>query len=191
MSALGRKRTLALNREKRRYVKRSSKGAGNHPEVNSGLADALAGMSIAEQRAVLLEQGLAAQLTGEQLVVHMREESASIQLPARLARRGSELKLVVPADQDTGGKVDPVLLKLVLLALAAQQSVLAGEPDPLVSHYSKRHVSQLLRVSWLAPDLLAAILEGRHPPTLTGRKLLRATDVPLDWAGQRRLFNAA
>jgi DNA invertase Pin-like site-specific DNA recombinase len=160
-------------------------------EANAGLADALAGMSIAEQRAVLLEQGLAAQLAGEQLVVHMREERASIELPATLARRGSELKLVVPADQDTGGKVDPVLLKLVLLALAARQSVLTGEADPLVSHYSKRHLSQLLRVSWLAPDLLTAILEGHHPPTLTGRKLLRATDVPLDWAGQRRVFNAA
>ncbi len=88
-------------------------------------------------------------------------------------------------------KADPVLVKLVVLAQAAQRAVLSGEPDPLVSHYSKRHLSQLLRISWLAPDLLAAILEGRQPPTLTGRRLLRATDIPLDWAGQRRFFAAA
>jgi hypothetical protein len=81
-------------------------------------------------------------------------------------------------------------MKLVLLAFAAQQSVLTGEADPLVSHYSKRHFCQLLRISWLAPDLLAAVLDGRHPPTLTGRRLLRVTEVPLDWTGQRRLFHA-
>lgn len=160
-------------------------------EANLALADALATMSVAEQRAVLLDWQVSAQLTGEQLVVEMRRERASVELPARLAHRGSELKLVVPADQGSGGRVDPVLIKLVLLALVAQQSVLTGEPDPLVSHYGERHRWQLLRIGWLAPDLLAAILDGRHPPTLTGRKLLRVTQVPLDWAGQRRLFNAA
>jgi hypothetical protein len=57
-----------------------------------------------------------------------------------------------------------------------------------VSKYSKRHLWQLLRVSWLAPDIIAAIAEGRQPKTLTGRRLLRVVDVPLAWADQRRLF---
>ncbi|HEX3422285.1 MAG TPA: hypothetical protein VHS33_02630, partial [Sphingomicrobium sp.] len=56
------------------------------------------------------------------------------------------------------------------------------------SNYSKRHLWQLLRVSWLAPDITAAIIEGRQPATLTGRRLLRAPDVPLSWQDQRRYF---
>jgi hypothetical protein len=43
-------------------------------------------------------------------------------------------------------------------------------------------------LSWLAPDILTAIAGGRQPPTLTGRRLLRAANVPLDWQEQRRFF---
>ena len=77
---------------------------------------------------------------------------------------------------------------LVTHAALAQRGALFGAKDPIVSNYSKRHLWQLLRVSWLAPDIIAAITEGRHPPTLTGRRLLRAADVPLPWDEQRRYF---
>ena len=58
------------------------------------------------------------------------------------------------------GDPDPVPLKLIAHARAAQQSALTGEPDPIVFAYSKRHLWQLLRVSWFAPDIVAAIPEG-------------------------------
>ena len=63
--------------------------------------------------------------------------------------------------------------------------VLEGAAEPAVSHYSKRHLWQLLRLGWLAPDIVSAILDGRHPIGLTGRRLLRAHNLPLDWAEQR------
>jgi site-specific DNA recombinase len=72
------------------------------------------------------------------------------------------------------------------LAMSARKSLFANKPDQLTSHYSKRHLWQLLRISFLAPDIVSAIVEGRQPPSLTGRLLLRVTDLPLDWAGQRR-----
>jgi len=34
----------------------------------------------------------------------------------------------------------------------------------MVSNYSKRHLWQLLRLNWLAPDIVTAIVEGRQPP---------------------------
>ncbi len=61
----------------------------------------------------------------------------------------------------------------------------SSDADPLVSHYSKRHLGQLLRISWLAPDIIAAIVNGNQPSTLTGRRLLRAAELPLDWKAQR------
>lgn len=63
---------------------------------------------------------------------------------------------------------DPIPLELIAHAMLAQRSALTGEHDPIVSNYSKRHFWQLLRVSSLAPDIIAAIAEGRQPATLTG-----------------------
>ena len=86
---------------------------------------------------------------------------------------------------------DPVLLKLVAHASAAQKMMLSGEPHNSVSKYGKRHLWQLLRISWLAPDILSAMVEGRQPTSLTGRDLLRATNIPLDWTSQRAFFGFA
>ncbi|HEX4665423.1 MAG TPA: hypothetical protein VH207_02395, partial [Chthoniobacterales bacterium] len=83
---------------------------------------------------------------------------------------------------------DPVLLRLVAHAKAAKAMLVDGQTTPTVGHYGKRHLWQLLRINWLAPDILSAIVNGNQPVELTGRRLLRATDIPLDWSAQRRLF---
>lgn len=111
-----------------------------------------------------------------------------IDLRARLAHRGSEVKLVIPSGLQPERKADPILLKLVVLAKAARMALANGDADPLVSHYSKRHLGQLLRASWLAPDIIAAAVDGNQPSTLTGRRLLRAADMPLVWKAQRTLL---
>ena len=102
------------------------------------------------------------------------------------------MKFVVPVRGSEPGRTpDPVLLKLVVLARTAQQANLKGQDDALVAQYSTAHHRHLLRISWLAPDILAAIAEGRQPVTLTGRRLLRVTNLPLEWAAQRKLLGFA
>lgn len=144
-------------------------------------------MSVAEQRQLLLDWKVTVQIGANQLSIQLGddENTISIALPARLVHRGPELKLVLPAGADQECKPDPILVKLVVLGRVTQQALASGVPDPLVAHYSKRHLWQLLRISWLAPDIIAAIVEGIQPVTLTGRRLLRATDIPLDWKAQR------
>jgi DNA invertase Pin-like site-specific DNA recombinase len=150
---------------------------------------ALAQCSVPEQRRVLLENDVRVQLKSSEIIVRMGNEvDNDIQVPANLARRGNELKLVLGSPGNASDVPDPVLLKLVTHAALAQRHALTGTEDPIVSNYSKRHLWQLLRVSWLAPDIIAAITEGRQPPTLTGRRLLRAADIPLSWDEQRRYF---
>jgi len=125
-----------------------------------------------------------------EITLSIGNESEQIPLRARYARRGNELKLVV-ANQGPEGEPDPVMLKLLAHASAPREGMLAGTSDPLVSHYSKRHYCQLLRLNWLAPDIVTAIVEGRQPPSQTGRRLLRAADVPVSWEEQRRYFGFA
>ena len=48
------------------------------------------------------------------------------------------------------------------------------------------YATRLLRLSFLAPGIVAAILEGRQPPELTANKLMRDTRLPLEWTAQRQ-----
>ena len=47
------------------------------------------------------------------------------------------------------------------------------------------YVTRLFRLAFLAPDIVTAILDGRHPPTVNAAKLLKDTRLPLDWDEQR------
>ena len=50
------------------------------------------------------------------------------------------------------------------------------------------HQVRVARLATLAPDITAAILEGRQPASLTSRILLRLPELPHDWAEQRRIL---
>jgi site-specific DNA recombinase len=152
------------------------------------LASELRGFSVPEQRKVLIEHGIKAQLGETELCLRIGGEAQPVvSLPLRMVRRGAELKVVLESG-DPQRLPDPALLKLVSLAMSARKSLFSSKADQLTCHYSKRHLWQLLRISFLAPDIVTAIVEGRQPPSLTGRRLLRVTDLPLDWPGQRRVL---
>ncbi len=158
----------------------------------SALAETLPQDPVADQRAALFELGVTVKMNEETITLNFgNSEGMQVAIPARLVRRGSDLRLALPAGDETNGEPDPVLLRLIAHARAAQKMVESGVPHPSVAHYGKRHFWQLLRIAWLAPDILAAVVDGRQPPDLTGRKLLRATNIPLDWAGQRRALGFA
>jgi hypothetical protein len=115
-----------------------------------------------------------------------------IEVDAKFVDRGSDLRLMIAPDGTHGlRKPDAVLLKLLAHAFAARDALLSGKPDPLTSNYSPLHQNRLARLSYLAPDIVSAIIEGRQPPALSGRRLLRAADLPFDWQGQRALLRFA
>jgi site-specific DNA recombinase len=48
---------------------------------------------------------------------------------------------------------------------------------------------RVLRIGYLAPDIIEAIIEGRQPHSMTVKRLLQ--HVPSDWADQRAAFGFA
>ena len=50
---------------------------------------------------------------------------------------------------------------------------------------------RLVRLSYLAPDITQAILDGRQPCDLTTTKLLAHSRLPLTWREQRRALGFA
>ena len=54
---------------------------------------------------------------------------------------------------------------------------------------SVRYVGRLIRLAFLAPDIVEFIVEGRQPTTLTAEALTRRTELPLSWCAQKIALN--
>jgi hypothetical protein len=50
---------------------------------------------------------------------------------------------------------------------------------------SANYIYRLLRLPTLAPDIIRAIVNGKNPPQLTAKRLMRLTpQIPVGWAEQ-------
>ncbi|WP_300536658.1 recombinase family protein [Sphingosinicella sp.] len=109
--------------------------------------------------------------------------------PVERLRRGHVIKLVFPGSEPATTNTDSNLIDLLAEAHAARQAVLEGKGS--LAQIAARlgrcrgHLADRMRQSYLAPDIVAAILEGRQPRSLTRKKLL-ATPISADWEEQRR-----
>lgn len=93
------------------------------------------------------------------------------------------------------GKPKKHLVTLIRRARKAQQMLddrYAGSITQLAATLRCTHsrLPRLVRLNYLAPDIIAAILDGRQPADLTGSRLM-STDLPMDWSLQRRLLGFA
>ena len=52
-------------------------------------------------------------------------------------------------------------------------------------------VGRMIPFTFLAPDIVEAIIEGRQPVELTAARLKRVRDLPISWDDQRRLLGFA
>jgi DNA invertase Pin-like site-specific DNA recombinase len=116
-------------------------------------------------------------------------DPARISVPAVLIRRGRESRLALPPEERATGERDPALIKLVAKAHIAREAVAsAGEKSiadlAAEQGLSKDYFGVLFRISYLAPDIVAAILDGRQPAQLNRQRLARTTNLPINWQQQ-------
>jgi len=87
------------------------------------------------------------------------------------------------------------LLRLLRDARAARDLVETQRVEPLMSlarkmNCKKTRFARLVRMNYLAPDIVTSILDGTQPRDLTVRKLMQH-DIPMDWTLQRKMFGFA
>ncbi len=121
--------------------------------------------------------------------------SFSIEVPAMLKRAGGANKLIIGDDDYAIGAAapNPSLVKALIRAhdwfgrLAAGQ---AGGTKEIAEDEGlpRSYVTGVMRLAFLAPDITEAILDGRQPPDLTTKRLIRCSSLPLVWPEQRRLL---
>jgi len=51
------------------------------------------------------------------------------------------------------------------------------------------YFTRVLRLSFLAPEILKAILRNRHPIELSAKRLVNKTRLPVAWEAQRALLD--
>jgi hypothetical protein len=119
----------------------------------------------------------------------------SISVAARLRRSGNEVALVI-GEGEGARHADTPLARLVAKAYllrAALTSDAAADLDALAhrERMDRTYLIRVLRLAYLAPDVIEAIQAGREPDGLTVNKLMKAVQLPLAWDEQRRVLGLA
>ncbi len=121
------------------------------------------------------------------------DDQLTLMVPAPLRRAGREMRMLVENSDDQTA-ANPSLLRIIARAHDIQERLIHN-PDLTVHVIAREegvsgaYVYCLLRLPSLAPDIVTAIIDGRHPPQLTAKKLMRLTPhLPIDWKQQRKLL---
>ena len=120
-------------------------------------------------------------------------ETVTLKIAARLQRAGREMRMLVQ-NSDDQRTANPSLLRIIARAHDVQTRLIQS---PYLSVHdiarnervTAAYIYSILRLPWLAPDITAAIVNGRSPLQLTAKRLMRlSAHLPIDWAEQRKLL---
>jgi hypothetical protein len=113
-------------------------------------------------------------------------------VPCRMFRRAREVRLAIaPGNADDAPARDPALIKLVTKAWFARKALMEGDGVSLqelaaVEGCEPGYFTVLLKLGFLDPAIVAAVLNSTQPERLTRQQLARFRNLPMDWKGQRR-----
>jgi DNA invertase Pin-like site-specific DNA recombinase len=124
---------------------------------------------------------------------HSEEVLHTIRIPVELRRCGRAAKLIIGTgiDMTTPARPDPLLIKAVMRAHDWFGRLVSGQAEGAediaeAEGLSRSYVTRVMRLAFLAPDIVEVILDGRQPPRLTADILIRSSRLPLSWSEQRR-----
>ncbi len=115
-----------------------------------------------------------------------------VDVPWIMVQRGGQTDIQVKgATPQTQNLPNEVLLTALARACQWKADLVAGRVSTVkaLAHREEvdsSYVRRLLRLSFLAPDLIEAILNGWHPPEFTLEQFRRP--IPLEWDKQRKFF---
>lgn len=123
------------------------------------------------------------------------EETIILNSQVRLTKTGRAMRLVHSNGRAaTAGTPDPNLVKLLALARRWSIALATGQTDMATiartEKVSDSWVTRVVRLSFLAPEIVDAILEGTQPERLTATTIV-GIELPFDWSEQVKLLLAA
>jgi DNA invertase Pin-like site-specific DNA recombinase len=118
-------------------------------------------------------------------------ETCSLTSNIRVTRTGRAVRLVQKSGARVGASAaNPTLVNLLVKAHRWWGELRLGQTN--VAELARRegvikaYVSRVVRLAFLAPDVVEAILAGRQLAAIDGRALKATDAIPVSWAEQRR-----
>jgi site-specific DNA recombinase len=119
-------------------------------------------------------------------------EPLVLSITASLRRAGKGVRLVI--GNGAAKAIDHGLASLIARAIATRNMLLAGRDDSINAMAERLGVRRdylavLMRLSYLSPDIIRAIVAGEQPIELTPARLVALSrNLPHDWEEQSRLL---
>jgi hypothetical protein len=121
-------------------------------------------------------------------------ETLTIRIPISLQRRGGHKLIVTPEGAPRATpkpRRDDTLIKALVRAHRWRRQIESGQAKSIADlaeqeRVTAAYVCRLLPLTCLAPDIVAAIIDGRQPKGLRLAEVL--DNAPLSWEAQRRAF---
>ena len=119
-------------------------------------------------------------------------EIVTIHVPFRLVRRGGRKEMHLPEGAEQSRRTDNALVKALARAFRWKRMLESGKFDTIGDlarreDIAQSYVARLLQLTYLAPDIVDAILDGRKDRTLTAE--LTRQSLSADWEVQRKTFS--
>jgi DNA invertase Pin-like site-specific DNA recombinase len=118
----------------------------------------------------------------------------TLSAPVRLTRTGRAVRLIQRDGRaSTTDTVDATLIQLLVRARSWWAQLATGETD--IASLARREqlndswISRVVRLNFLAPSLVEAILDGKQPAHLDATRLVTSGVLPPDWREQLTLLS--
>lgn len=121
-------------------------------------------------------------------------ETVTIHVPFRIVKRGGRKEMQLPEGAPTQRCLDNTLVKALARAFRWKRMLDSGEFATIADlaaceKITLSYLTRVLRLTLLAPDLVAAILDGRQGPEVTLPRLMEP--LPAEWTEQLQSLVAA
>jgi site-specific DNA recombinase len=131
---------------------------------------------------------IAAALEVEGTIERFDLDPVVVSIETKLRRSGKGKRLVI--ENGAEAEVNAGLAAMITEAFAIRNQLLSGSDASIEAMterlgIAKGRLTSLVRLSYLAPGIVRALLGGRQPIELTPTRLLRLSkDLPHDWSEQ-------
>ena len=118
------------------------------------------------------------------------EPTLDLDIPARLKRAGKETKFLIDgAGGGPRGTPDRSMLRLLAQAHRYREMMLEAHGRTMQdlareAGVGRPYFCRIVRLGFLAPHVVQAVLRDRHPPELTAKRLSLHTKLPNAWEDQ-------
>jgi len=120
-------------------------------------------------------------------------DTLTLHVPFRIVKRGGRREMQMPEGAAQPRRTDSSLVKALARAFRWRRMLDSGEFATIADvaaheRIAAPYLTRTLRLAFLAPDLVEAILDGRQPSNLSLEMLRKP--LPTSWSEQREVLSS-